>query len=625
MCGIAGFVSHRDIDIDAMLDSIIHRGPDGRGNYRFKLGQLNAVLGHTRLSIIDLSEAGAQPMFSDDQSVVITFNGEIYNFKELRSRYLQNELFKSSSDTEVLLRLYLKFGISAVKYLNGDFAFSILDKRTNKVYLVRDRVGVKPLYYSLNNGELVFASEIKALLTAGVSRTLNENEIQKYFVFKYTPQQNTLFDSIKKLEPAHILTFDLESKESNISKYWDYSDIELFDDSYAAAKKGLYDLMEDAVRLRLIADVPIGTFLSGGIDSSIVASFLKDRPDIRHYCASKNQDDLAKEGSTSDFYYANKLAQEWGFPLHELKISSSEASLEMIRTTLKYSDDIIADGSQIPSYLITKEASKTSRVILSGMGADEIFLGYAGHQITLLASYFDRLPYFVRRQAGDILAGLNQGKGKFLAYRRYLHKFGKYLDNPSERMIAFNVVGDFQNSLSVFRGGEDVMKEVGDYYFGKSTDFKSLNRFEHENFLVKNLSYMDRMAMANHVEGRVPFLDHRIVEFAHSLPRSFKLSFFGKTKRIVKDTFADVLPSYIVNRRKAGFGMPLRSIFSNEFQSRKMIELDFFESDPRFNIESIQSLCARHWSGQEDNSALIYALITYKEWYKIYISGYGNN
>lgn len=620
MCGIAGYVSERPLPLGKMLDSIEHRGPDGRGEVEYIFKSKTIALGHTRLSIIDLSEAGAQPMTSEDGQVVLTFNGEIYNFKQLKALYLADERFKSGTDTEVLLKLYQKFGLKAIDYLNGDFAFSILDKQKQKVYLVRDRVGVKPLYYSIQHGELVFASEIKALLVAGVSRTLNTSEIQKYFVFKYSPQQNTLFESIKKLEPGHVLTYDLASADTQIHRYWNYTDSPLEVGDYQSAKKQLFDLLEDAVNLRLMADVPIGTFLSGGIDSSIIASFLKDRLDIKHYCASKNEADLIKEGSTSDFYYAKKLADEWGFPLSELKISSTEASLEMIRTTLKYSDDIIADGSQIPSYLITKEASKTSRVILSGMGADEIFLGYAGHQITLMASYFDKLPAFLRNQAGQMLASIDQGKGKFLAYRRYLHKFGKYLNNPAERMIAFNVVGDLQNSLSVFNGNKDVIKEMGDHYFGQSSDFKALNRFEHENFLVKNLHYMDRMAMANHVEGRVPFLDHRIVEFAHSIPRSFKLSALGNTKKIVKDTFADQLPSYVTNRRKAGFGMPLRSIFSDREKTEKMLELDFFSENKQFNVTQIKKIAENHLNGTEDNSALIYALITYKEWHLMYAS-----
>ena len=620
MCGIAGYISSKKLQDNAMLSCLHHRGPDHEGSYADTKNNKQVFLGHTRLSILDLSEDGNQPMFSIDKQIVIVFNGEIYNFQELKKKYFSQQGFHSKTDTEVVLKLYEKFGIDFIKELNGDFAISIFDKQKNKLYLIRDRVGVKPLYYFQDNEKFVFASEIKSILAAGVQAILNNDEILNYFVFKYSPQQKTLYKSIHRLPPASYLEFDIDKNTFTIHTYWqveknkDYSAL-----SYSDAQDCLFNLIKDSAQMRLIADVPIGNFLSGGLDSSILAYFLKDRKDIQHYCARKSESDLKKEGTTSDYFYAEKLAKKWALNFRHADIGSDEASLEMIRKTLFYSEDLIADGSQIPSYLITKDAAKTSKVILSGMGADELFLGYAGQMLTLISSqYLDKLPNVISNGIGSLAVKVDQGKGKFLAYRRYIHKMGKYAGYPNYKYALFNIVGDFDNSASVYHGDKNAATEMMSAYFSKDKNvFDSLFHFEMENFLVKNLHYTDRMAMANSVECRVPFLDHRIIEFAYSIPRNYKLTSTGKFKRILKDTFKSQLPDYILNRRKAGFGMPLRSIFSNTKTINGLLDRSFFANFNGFSVEAIDKIIDNHVNGREDNSSIIYALISFQEWYKI--------
>jgi asparagine synthase (glutamine-hydrolysing) len=336
-----------------------------------------------------------------------------------------------------------------------------------------------------------------------------------------------------------------------------------------------------------------------------------------HYCAVKDKKDIKKEGTTSDAEYARMLAEKWHLPFTEIAIGSNNTTRELIRKTVYYGDDLIADGSQIPSYLITKEASKTSRVILSGMGADELFFGYAGHQLVLLDQYLSKIPF--HQAIAGFFKKLHVGKGKFKAFKRYLVKLGKYHQNPLKYGF-YNIVGDYQNALFILNKNDESSLHIFKQYFtaGKSP-FIALHEFEKDNFLQKNLNYLDRMSMANHVENRVPFLDHRIAEFAWQLPRNYKLTNTLKTKYILKQAFANELPSGIINRRKAGFGMPLRSIFSDEQKINELIDWNWINETKLFNQNNLQIIIQNHINGVEDNSALIYAVISLQEWYKTWI------
>ena len=602
-----------------MVDSIAHRGPDCKNQYETELAAKHIGLGHARLSIIDLSVKGNQPFSSSDNKIQLIFNGEIYNYQELKEQYLKTENFVSETDTEVILKLYQQKGIAFIDLLNGDFSIAILDQKLNKLFLIRDRAGVKPLYFSYQNEELIFGSEIKSILKAGIKPELEIENLQKYFVFKYSPANETLFKNINRLPAAHFGEYDLTTATFQIKRYWQPNQKDKYKNiSYQEAQIELKNLLQDATEKRLVADVPIGTFLSGGLDSSIIASFLKDKTAITHYCASKTAKDLKKEGTTSDFQYAQQLAKDWNINMVEIPIGSDNTNLQQIKNTIKYGDDLIADGSQIPSYLITKAASQQSKVILSGMGADELFLGYAGHQMTLLDGWLGNMPFSAAVAKG--LNSLDQGNGKFKAFRRYLHKLGKYYQYPNYKYGLYTIVGDYENSLSVFNGDTANTTQFLTHYFPEGANpYECFKTFEYENFLQKNVSYLDRMTMANGVEGRVPFLDYRIIELAHAIPRKYKLSNTGKTKAILKDAFKNDLPNYVTNRRKAGFGMPLRSIFSSEEKIKELLDRELLHSIDGFSMDEIERIIQNHLSGREDNSALIYAIISFQEWYKMYI------
>jgi len=621
MCGITGYVSLKKFDGIAMSKSMIHRGPDDFGEYTDVISGKNIYFAHNRLSIIDLSVAGHQPMVTDDKQIAILYNGEVYNFKQLRDKYIQEIKLKSRSDTEVILYLYQKYGIEFVKEMNGDFAIAILDKRINKIYLIRDRFGVKPLYYTIRDNYFIFASEIKAILASGESFPLQTDNLQNYFVFKYSPLNETLFTDISRLEPAHYLEYDIPSGKATIHCYWELQkNVDFQKLSYHDARFELYNLLEDAINIRLMADVPVGTFFSGGIDSSIIASFLRDMPQITHYTAKKSLTDIKNEGTTADYSYALDLARKWNLNLKSIDIGSQEANSQLIGTTLYYSDDLIADGSQIPSYLITQESKKTSTVMLSGMGADELFFGYKSHQLIALSNLFDVFPQFMTHPFAKFFSRLDQGRGMFKPYRRHLHQFGKYYYSyPALKCGLFGIVGDYENAISVLNNNNDTSFNIIKKYFNNTNDvFDNNSLFEKDNFLVKNLHYVDRMCMANSVEGRVPFLDHRVAEFAFSIPRHYKISEIGKTKLILKDTFKNILPQTIIQRRKAGFGMPLRSIFSSRDKVYQLLNRDFFSSFHFFSVNQIDKLIDNHITGKEDNSAIIYALISFQEWYKLF-------
>ena len=619
MCGVVGYVSRIPANGAAMLDSLKHRGPDANGTHKVDCAGKQVFLGHTRLSIIDLSAAGNQPMFAAEGRIALVFNGEIYNFQELREQYLRGVALHSRTDTEVVLRLYERFGLRCLDLLNGDFAIAILDQRSNQLYLVRDRAGVKPLVYSSEPDRFLFGSEVKALIAGGLRPQLATESLQRYFVFKYMPGCETLFRGVRRVPPGHYLEYDIATGAQRLVGYWQPEFGKRVDSSYAEAKERLRDLLQDATRMRLIADVPVGSFLSGGLDSSIIAGILRGNDRITHYCATQSSTDTQEDGVQSDFHYAQRLARDWGLRLDPVEVSSGDITAGQIMTTVKFGDDLIADAAQIPSYLITRGAAATSKVFLSGMGADEIFLGYGGHRLALAWSFMDKLPLpgpLMRR-----IGRIDQRRGAFKAFRRYLYKLAKYSGYPAYRFGIFSIIGDFETSAGVVAGDRAGLEACLAGYFPEGEDpFESFKRFEYDNFLQKNLGYVDRMSMANSVEVRVPYLDHRIMEFAWSLPRKYKLGHLGKAKRVLVDAFADMLPPYIVKRRKAGFGIPIRSIFGSREKVYELLDLDYISGLAPFDRPHIRALIDAHVDGREDNSSIIYALISFQEWHRLYFA-----
>ena len=607
MCGIAGYVSTHSIDHNRIEKSLQHRGPDSSGSLSRSFGENFVGLVHTRLSIIDLSSTGNQPM-SLPEGVHIAFNGEIYNYRELKERFLGECRFFSNTDTEVLLRLWAKLGPNCIKHLNGDFAFSILDERIGKLFLVRDRIGVKPLYIGQRGETMLFASEIKGLQAAGMPLEVDPDSVSEFLVFKYNPGSKTLYKDVERLPPGSFMEIELQSRKRQLHKYWQPHQ-QVSNEPYEALSEGVNDILRESVSMRLHADVEVCNFFSGGLDSSIIALLAqKETPEIRHFTAIKSEADIKKEGTSSDANYARMLAQDKGLNLREVPLTDDLLNPELLDKVFRSVDDPIADGSIIPGYLIAEEASKHARVALSGMGADELFLGYGGHKLSRIAEIFDRIP------AGDRLAramaDIPAGKGPVKFAMRWLSKFGQGYSHP-QRDAAFSVVGQVSSALYVKQDEQNRVAETFGKYFSQEEDrYESLFRFELENFLVKNLHYLDGVCMANSLEARVPFLDHRLVELAATIPVKFKLDSQLKGKRILIDAFREILPSYIYQRRKAGFGMPLRAMLARKANLDKLLNKKELESQLGIEPHRIDRIIDDHMKGRNDESALLWALIT---------------
>jgi asparagine synthase (glutamine-hydrolysing) len=601
-----------------MVRSLAHRGPDAHGEYLAAVAGQQVFLGHTRLSIIDLSPAGTQPMFSADRQTVIIFNGEIYNYRELRREFLSDHAFRSSTDTEVLLALYERMGLKCLQHLNGDFAFAVLDLRARRLQLVRDRVGVKPLYTAKIGRDLLFGSEIKALVAGGVRPVLDRDQLQNYFIFKYVPGEDTLFKGVRRLAPGSWLDYDLDTGETRAERWWHPDIASRSAASYGEAAEQVAALVTDATRMRLVADVPVGNFLSGGLDSSIIASVIRNERQIAHYCARRSDEDSQIEGTSSDFDHAQRLARDWSLTFRPIDVGAGEMTIENIRRTVAFADDLIADSAQIPTDLITRGAAASSRVFLSGMGADELFLGYPGHALTLLDQRLRSVP-----GSGAVVRGIaqmDQGRGAFKSFRRYLYKLGKYYDLPEYRAAIYSLVGDFAVSASVINTDTKAVRGFLAGYFPPGGDpFEAFKRFEFDNFLQKNLSYTDRMSMANSVEVRVPYLDHRIVNLAYSLPRSYKLGTWGRSKRVLRTAFVDVIPDHIQRRRKAGFAMPIRSLFASRERIDSLLNVGLLVEAAGINATAVNELIDRHIAGLEENSSIIYALISLQQWCGLFL------
>ena len=606
MCGIVGFVG-RDLSklrLEESVEALRHRGPDFGDSFKEWVGKRCLFFGHRRLSIIDLSDEGNQPMHEGEVSIV--FNGEIYNYRELKAAHLGGEPFHSNSDTEVVLKLYRKFGADFVRHLNGDFAMAIFDRHKGELLLIRDRMGVKPLYIYESDGLFGFASEIKAFEKAGLMLTPRPDGLGKFLVFKYSPGQDTLYNEVRRLAPGTILRLNLNSGKLNEEKYWNLQDeVKPYRGSFDDAKVELRERLGAAIEARLVADVPIANYLSGGLDSSIIAHHLRGK-EFTHYCAVKNERDLKAEGTSSDGAFAKQLAADWNLNLETISIGLDQLTPELILKSIGACDDLIADGSIIPSMLIAERAAQKHRVVLSGMGADELFLGYNGHFLLKLTQMAQSVPGF-KGLASPLLQKIKAGKGPFKAYRRYLQKWGNNLGKDYQA-ARYSVVGDVDSALSLLKRPPDLESIFGSL---QGNDFESLFAFEMENFLVKNLHYLDGSSMAYGLESRVPYLDHELVKFAAGLPVDFKLDKQLRSKKVLKAAYADVLPVDITKRRKAGFGMPLRSLLSKRSVLDQLLPYDVLEATGQIDMDQLRKLEEAHISGKQDQSALIYGLVVY--------------
>jgi asparagine synthase (glutamine-hydrolysing) len=616
-----------------------YRGPDDRGAYTgtgelLSGSRISVGLGHQRLSIIDLSAAGKQPMSNEDGTLWVTFNGEIYNFKELRAELkTKGHIFRSDTDTEVLVHLYEEQGLEAVSQLNGMFSFAIWDGKENRLWAARDRLGIKPLVYYWDGNQFLFASEIKALLADGnIPKEIDFEALYLYLAFNYIPAPHTIFKGIRKLQPGHFLV--VENGDLTISNYWDVPlenepDQKGMppDDQEKYVKNGLFELLDQAVQARMIADVPLGAFLSGGIDSSIIVALMSrhaDRP-VKTFSIGYKDNKIYDETA-----YAKEVASLHNTEHHEFKLSYRDM-LQALPDIISSFDEPFADSSAIPTYIVSRETRKHVTVALSGDGGDELFAGYRSYLAENWFAKYMMLPGFLREGLLERIVNVlpDSRDTKSLEYIRRLKKFIKGTKGSfPERILSLREVFPTEIRKNILLECPNT-KYLNDPALKWVKRLLSCHRGDSLNSILYSdlkdslpgdmLTKVDWMSMKNSLEVRVPFLDHRVVELAFKMPGSLKLH-KGTTKYILKETFKDLLPPNIYRRPKAGFEVPISLWLKNElkFLLDQYLDEHRIKNQGIFDPKIVNQLVGQHLSGKTDTSWMLWNLIVFQSWYDNY-------
>ncbi len=606
MCGIAGFVSQK-LDrqqLQVMTDILSHRGPDADG---FFYNEKNGIgLGHRRLSIIDLSAAANQPFFSADGRYVMIYNGEVYNYKEVAEKYKIQP--RTSSDSEIIIEAFAKAGIDSISDLNGMFSIAIWDIHTEKLYLVRDRLGVKPLYYWYEKGDLAFASELKALFTLPIKRTIKPVSVSHYLYLGYIPHDETIYENFFKLQPGQYAV--LQAGVLDVFSYWQLEseiDPAVVSDE-KAAKKTLTQLLQSSVKYCMISDVPVGIFLSGGVDSSLVAAIAQTTSStpVQTFSIGFN------EKKFNESAYAAKVSKHIGSDHHEFTVTQNDA-MELVESLPSIYDEPYADSSAIPTLMVSKLARKHVTVALSGDGGDELFLGYGFYT-------------WARRLRNPFLKTFRKPLAKAL------HSFGnnrlkrgsKLFDYSNEERIKSHI---FSQEQYYFTETEiqDILIKPQDFSLNETikTNHRKLSLIEEQSFFdIQNylpeelLVKTDRASMQHSLEVRVPLLDHRLVEFAINLNQDLKLR--GNTgKYLLKQVLYDYVPESLFNRPKWGFGIPLGTWLSKElfYLIEKYLSTSVIEQCNLVKPEIVQQLKKEYLAGRSYLYNRLWVLIILHKWY----------
>ncbi|MGZ3612333.1 MAG: asparagine synthase (glutamine-hydrolyzing) [Syntrophales bacterium] len=626
MCGICGkifFEKDKRVDpqlIKIMADSMYHRGPDDEGTYISG----NVGLGHRRLSIIDLNR-GKQPISNEDGTVWIVFNGEIYNYQDLRETLIQRDhKFKTDTDTEVIVHAYEEFGEDCVKRLRGMFAFAIWDDRNQALLIARDRVGIKPLYYYLSAGQLVFASEMRAILQdSSVDREVNLPIIDRFLTYFYIPGDETLLKSIRKLRPGHCLT--VRKGKADIKQYWDLSftsgnKAHTFNES----KEELLGLLKETVRLHMISDVPVGFLLSGGVDSTALLnlSLNETNKDLSTFTIGFDGEDFADER-----VYARLAAEKFGTKHYEMTIKAQDF-VEFLPAYVWHMEEPVCEPPAIALYYVSKLASDHVKVLISGEGGDEAFAGYQNYRNLVWLERLKKLAGPFKRPVNDFLNGLEG-----VASLGRLEKYVQLISVPFDQYYYGRTSSPFTFFNSMFKEfySPDFIR-----FIDKNRSIEPTRRCLEQNNSNDYLSRMlytdtktwlpddlllkaDKITMANSVELRVPLLDHVVLEFAADIPSQFKVSGMT-TKHLLKAAFRDLIPNEIIKREKTGFPVPYVRWFNNELYSyareilldRETLGRGYFEE------KGINSLLQN--GTPAIRSKEIFSLIVLELWHRIFIS-----
>jgi asparagine synthase (glutamine-hydrolysing) len=615
MCGIAGYVGTGNNEIlKRMTDAIDYRGPDDSGFYL----ESDIGLGMRRLSIIDL-KTGKQPIFNENKEIIIVFNGEIYNFQELKSDLIaKGHKFYTNSDTEVIIHQYEEDAEKCFEKLNGMFSLAIWDKTKKKLVLARDRYGEKPLYWSKTDNGLIFASEMKSVLAhPSAKKDLNHLAVYQYFSFDYVPQPFTIFKEISKLENGSFLIF--ENNQITIKRFYNIK-IEKSKINFQESKIKLENLLDDAVNKRLISDVPLGIFLSGGIDSSVIT-----------YFAKKNKNDIKtfsigfEEKSFDETSYAKQVAGCLKTNHSHINFSPKDL-LEIIPEIIEKLDEPFGDPSILPTYLLSKFVRKNVTVALGGDGGDELFMGYPNHQIQKLIHLFGLKNLKPKITCINFLEKIFPISNKNLVFsyklKRYVHSIfypGLYRDflniggyiRDIDNLFKFKI-----NQEEIFKFTGEFLKEYQDQNYQEKINVLFQKYYLEDDILFK----VDRASMYNSLEVRAPFLDFRLADFVNSLPLKYKLK--GLTgKYILKEVMKNKLPENIINRKKKGFGIPLTMWLKRDLKNYMLETLNRKDIDDFgiINYDFVEKLINEHLQNKKDNRKILWNLIIFQNWCKNYL------
>jgi asparagine synthase (glutamine-hydrolysing) len=650
MCGIAGLITQDpETRIGAMLEAIEHRGRDDEGVWMSDPVDAaegrRLVLGHRRLSIIDTSSAGHQPMISGDGRLVVILNGEIYNYRELRAQLAaKGHAFRTQTDTEVLLAAWVEWGEDCLTRLNGMFAFALWDVKARALFLVRDRVGIKPLYYAEAGRDagkpqagclrsLLFASEVKSILASGlVQAELDRGSLHQFLTFLWVPDPNTLFEGIKTVPPGHFVKW--QDNQLTVHEWWDIS----FDSieegrSDAWWQEQVLETLDRVVNLEMVADVPLGSFLSGGIDSSSIVAMMKNHGNGRRvgtYTIGIEESDLRYDIIPDDVEWARRVNQQLDTDYHEIMLKPDVAEL---LPKLVYHMDEPAIDMAIPSYLVSRAARETLTVMLSGMGGDEVFAGYPRQMAMKIAGVFDPVPQLIRRPMMSALAHALPGgrPGKLTAPLRNAKKFarsaaldfenrylgyGTYFTNEGKARLYTDEMRQATRNLDAYGAHRR--------YFSRVQNAAPLNQLLYvdlKTFLpCLNLMTTDKTSMAANLEVRVPFLNQEMLELTARMPPDLKLRGL-KRKYILKRAAEQLLPRDVVWRKKAGFGAPIRSWLRGAL--RPMVEELLSEETLKrrglFSPAEVRHVIEANLSGREDYNLQVFQLLTLELWQRAFI------
>jgi len=638
MCGICGILNFNgepvsDELLTNMNNQLIHRGPDEEGYYinaKYRMQndtKCTLAMGIRRLSVIDL-ETGHQPIHNEDKSIWVISNGEIYNFQELRDNLKQRgHSFCTKSDTEVLVHLYELYGTSCLKYMNGMFAFALWDGNKHCLFIARDRVGKKPLYYTRIGNNFYFASEIKSLLVIPeFKKEINLMAIHYYLTYQYIPSPMTIFKDVFRLPPATFMVIDSQGGIKSC-KYWSLNFTRKTDLPFHEAKEKIGSLLRDAVRIRMIADVPLGAFLSGGHDSSIIVglmSQLSSQP-VKTFSIGFEEEEF------SELEYARILAKKFGCDHHEFIVKPDY--IDILPKIVWHYDQPYADSSALPSFYVAKITREYVKVALNGDGGDENFAGYPRYSglrnFTLVGLPFQIIPHRLFSEFLNLIPDIDSSQRRPIRYvKRFLFALNEsssrkniiwhcYFDDFLKQRIYSDEMKKRFSDIDTYEYLVNLFEQAPANGVIDRALYTDINAYLPEDLLIK----MDVATMANSLEARSPFLDYRILEFTSSLPSSWKMKIFSQ-KFILKRAFQDLLPPEILHRSKQGFGIPVGEWLRHQWEEY-FREIVFSPKAKRgyFDMKQVEALFQEHILGKRDHGYRLWALFMLELWHRVFIDG----